>query len=778
MKMKIDFYGAILLSLVLPFAAVTAWGGPAWKGGQLKDWTRRGHQIASARVDHDLLKVACSGTDGHLYSSSFDLAAAPNQYLVFRARGPKGGRGEVFWMAPGKGPTQQQSCSFEWRDDTDWHMYAVHLPWSKEDRIGQIRLDFPAAAANAGTYEIEQVAIQDGEPEIPAELRVGEPQKLLAHLQPMVHFEVALRVENLGTLPAKQVTIEPAAPAGGLLFEDVASKTVWGGEGEVFRVSVLADGVGTFPATFTVRYNGEKVKTVSLPLQIVARPKLARATYVPEPKPVETDYDIAALYYPGWSRAQAWERIWKVCPERRPVLGWYDEANPECVDWQIKWLVENGIRTLYVDWYWDRGSMHNQHWIEAFRHAKYRRHLKWAMMWANHNSPKSHSEADQREVTQFWIENYFNMPEYLQIDGKPVVWIWSPKNMQNDVPNGGCRKLLEISREMAKAAGYKGIHFISMKWPEADCTPATIQSYKDMGFDETGIYHFMDNGGPRGSRFSYASVAAANPANWWDQEKANVLPFLPNLSTGWDDRPWNNHCEIYGKNADDFRKICVEAKRFADATGHKRLCLSPLNEWGEGSYAEPNGEHGFAFYEAVRDTFCKKPASGWPCNFMPEEVGLGPYDLPPPPQLERTTSWTLTDGRKHGWDVLMGMKDAHLTATPDGLVGTTMTRDPAFACRFAPFLAKDFKQVVVRMKVEPSKPGADTGDAQLFWAGPGRSPTERASARCKLIADGAFHDYVFPVGENADWSARIDQFRLDPCEAPGVKITLARIACF
>ena len=183
---------------------------------------------------------------------------------------------------------------------------------------------------------------------------------------------------------------------------------------------------------------------------------------------------------------------------------------------------------------------------------------------------------------------------------------------------GGCRRLLEISREMAVAAGFKGIYFIAMKWPEDDCRPKTIQMYKDFGFDMTGIYHFMSHGGvcPTNRRFPYSAVADANPANWWKQHEANVLPFLPNLSTGWDDRPWNDHCEIHGKNAADFRRICAEAKKFADQTGIKRLCLAPLNEWGEGSYAEPNTEHGFGFYEAVRDTFCRKPAAGWPLNWV------------------------------------------------------------------------------------------------------------------------------------------------------------------
>ena len=32
-------------------------------------------------------------------------------------------------------------------------------------------------------------------------------------------------------------------------------------------------------------------------------------------------------------------------------------------------------------------------------------------------------------------------------------------------------------------------------------------------------------------------------------------------------------------------------------------------------------------YEAIRETFCEKPSDGFPDNYAPYEVGLGPYDL-------------------------------------------------------------------------------------------------------------------------------------------------------
>ena len=75
--------------------------------------------------------------------------------------------------------------------------------------------------------------------------------------------------------------------------------------------------------------------------------------YVPEPQPVKSDVEITAIYYPGTEQMSEWDIIAGTCPERKPLLGWFDEGNPEAIDWQIKWAVEHGITSFCVDWYWN-----------------------------------------------------------------------------------------------------------------------------------------------------------------------------------------------------------------------------------------------------------------------------------------------------------------------------------------------------------------------------------------------------------------------------------------
>ncbi|MBN1443944.1 MAG: glycoside hydrolase family 99-like domain-containing protein, partial [Planctomycetes bacterium] len=54
--------------------------------------------------------------------------------------------------------------------------------------------------------------------------------------------------------------------------------------------------------------------------------------------------------------------------------------------------------------------------------------------------------------------------------------------------------------------------------------------------------------------------------------------------------------------------------------------LEAWNEWGEGSYIEPNAEFGFEDLEAIRAIFCEPDAP--PRNIAPQDLNLpGRYDL-------------------------------------------------------------------------------------------------------------------------------------------------------
>ena len=74
--------------------------------------------------------------------------------------------------------------------------------------------------------------------------------------------------------------------------------------------------------------------------------------YVPEPRPVTSDYLVGVHYFSGWKQGThfGWQKV-EPHPERKPLLGYYDEGDPEVADWEIKWALEHGINYFVYCWY-------------------------------------------------------------------------------------------------------------------------------------------------------------------------------------------------------------------------------------------------------------------------------------------------------------------------------------------------------------------------------------------------------------------------------------------
>ena len=74
---------------------------------------------------------------------------------------------------------------------------------------------------------------------------------------------------------------------------------------------------------------------------------------MPAPQPVSSDYIVAAHYYAAWKKGapglhNGFDDL-HLYPERTPLMGYYDEENPDVCDWEIKWAVEHGIITGMTD---------------------------------------------------------------------------------------------------------------------------------------------------------------------------------------------------------------------------------------------------------------------------------------------------------------------------------------------------------------------------------------------------------------------------------------------
>jgi len=718
---------------------------------------------AAVRATDDALEYTSHAPDSLLLGPPVRFAADESPVVAVRMSLDRGARGELVFASDEANGLQR--VVFPVRPDGRPHVYNIEACSSAGWRGHIIALALRPVDVEGATVRIESIeAAADAIG--PPDLQVG-----WFGLDDVVNrageqCPLAAVITNEGGEVARGVTVRIALPEGVTMEEAPGEldEVEYGFPAQP-RWMVRADRPLRGEATLELRAPGQPAVTRTATLEFTAKPDVPKAEHVPVPEPVATDYQVGVYYFPGWHARSRWNPI-ETFPERKPVLGWYDESLPEIADWQIKWAVEHGVSFFVVDWYWSQGARSLEHWLHgAYMNSRYHEYLKFCLLWANHNPEGSSSHQDCLDVTRYWIDNYFKRPEYLRVDGKPVMVIFSVDRLRNDLGSDGVAQAFEAMDALCRENGIPGIYMVA-------CTAATsegeLRRLADEGYDAVSGYNYPGLNANGRTYFPYEENTAGYQALWEATAEKGILREIPVLSGGWDSRPWhgNKALVLHSRTPEKFEQHCRDARAFLDATEPdpaRRMCIvEAWNEWGEGSYIGPHREFGFGYLDAIRNVFTR--AAREHVDLTPKDVGLGPYDLPP---VAVRAEWDFDDGTDQGWGSTMGLGEVRVV---DGvLTSTTTTSDPAFFGPQTHARASRYPFAVIRMRVSHSD------EAQLFWSTTRGAATEGTSVRFEVIADGQFHDYRIRVGDTASWRGMITSLRLDPANQPGVQVEVDSI---
>ncbi len=377
----------------------------------------------------------------------------------------------------------------------------------------------------------------------------------------------------------------------------------------------------------------DRSKSEKLPYQV---------KYVPVPEKVNTGkYMVGAFRCPLWNNVSmpgCWNPI-KKFPERQPLIGWYDEGNPEVTDWEIKYAAEHGISFFVECWFRKKGTEGKPaeyklgHWLDSLPKARYRDSVKLVLLWENLNGIAAGISSEEdllQNLMPFWIERYFKQSFYLLIEGKPVFMIYGYEKFVNQL--GGIKKAAITVEKMKQAcldAGFKGLwliaeHHIGFK--------NEIPLPQMAGFDAVTSYHWPSFSGLMPAVPGDKQLIANYQEKCWSElDRISQIPSIPTVSMGWDSEPWGS---TYYKGQwyiepQLFGQLCQKARSYVDAGKVKgpfanMLLLDNWNEYGEGHYIFPTRQFGFGYLDAVRMAFATNPKPHK--DVLPHEIGLGPYD--------------------------------------------------------------------------------------------------------------------------------------------------------
>lgn len=338
------------------------------------------------------------------------------------------------------------------------------------------------------------------------------------------------------------------------------------------------------------------------------------------------NYQIGVYYFPGWhSTSDYWKDLkgaagsrspGKPWPDREPLLGYYPEEQTWVAEKHIDMAASHGISFFAYDWYWDGKAPYLNHAIDGYLQAKNKSKLKFALLWANHYATPA-SLQDFSEMIDYWLKHYFHDKQYLKIDNKPVVVIFSPQALRDNAAKFGktTKELLTLARDKARLKGIAGIYFIG-------ASPANsywVKTYLPAsGYDAISAYAYHSRGfageftgyDDMPYAVNYSELIEGYKSHWeWILHNSS-LPYMVPMTAGWDKRPWRSntpHDQCFS-TPQSFRQMLVEAKKTIDRYPEKTKGLGIIyawNEFGEGGYIEPTRKWQFQYLQAVKEVFGK-----------------------------------------------------------------------------------------------------------------------------------------------------------------------------
>ena len=293
---------------------------------------------------------------------------------------------------------------------------------------------------------------------------------------------------------------------------------------------------------------------------------------------------------------------------KEPLWGYEADNDPAVVEKWIQTALEYGINTFIYDWYWfsDPEGYHgpylesalNDGFLKAPSHDK----MHFYVMWANHdvvyNYWNYHKWGERREllfspdvdwenyrkVVDRLITQYFHLPEYVKIDGCPVLAIFSIDNFIRSFGSvDEAAKAVAYFRAEVKKAGFPDLHLQETRGGGSRLSAETIARMQEriakLGIDSEAMYNM---GGIDVDYLRYGEEALHIRRQ---MDEAFDVPVFPCVSIGWDDTPrYPDHGEedvVHINNTPQaFAGFLAEALKFVDAHPDQPRFLM-INAWNE-----------------------------------------------------------------------------------------------------------------------------------------------------------------------------------------------------
>jgi len=294
-------------------------------------------------------------------------------------------------------------------------------------------------------------------------------------------------------------------------------------------------------------------------------------------------------------------------------LGFYDLRVPEVQQRQVELAKKYGIYGFCFYYYWFSGKRLLELPLDQYL-ANPDLDLPFCLCWANENWTRRwdgaehevligqiHNEEEYLHFIQD-VSPHFKDPRYIRVDGKPMLLIYRI----NLLPNP--EKAVSVWREECKRLGIGDIYLVAVQsFGITDPRPFGFDAAVEFPPHNIGVTEMdrsafqITNAQFAGRIFDYrqaAQILSSKPVPGYTLFKA-VMP-------SWDNTARKQNAGYVFANASpaaykDWLAQAVQYTKRNLSADKQFVFINAWNEWGEGTYLEPDRLYGYAYLQATAD---------------------------------------------------------------------------------------------------------------------------------------------------------------------------------
>jgi len=341
---------------------------------------------------------------------------------------------------------------------------------------------------------------------------------------------------------------------------------------------------------------------------------------------------VFAYYYPGFfddeyrASGTEWNIVKSSKPRKKghyqpriPVVGYYDQCNPNSCREQIELAIKYGINGFMICYYWDFENskpVMNQpldNLMEVIKDFDFEFNLLWVLRlphrylpiengkygnYRNHPWFKKRIQSYRKDLRfEAEINRICAHPNYRKDQlGKPIFQVYSISELI-DLMGSETKNILNYFNEF----NIQGVCGSEDSW---------IEDAKAMGVDSLTTYVTLVDFNSQKVILKHSECVKEQTGVWNQICSRSILPFYPSVASGWDASPRGTYARgfrikkfpwspvVIDANPSDFEDNLVLARDLA-TKNDVDIHIASWNEWSEGHYIEPDEKFGNSFLEKV-----------------------------------------------------------------------------------------------------------------------------------------------------------------------------------